>query len=172
MHMQSIWKATLAVALAASVLLAPAKIVAQGGGTVLKPTDTEKLLPEKVYYKGLSATTQLRNSGGIKFSDGFYVLATLVDTSGYSSDVQAKYQAYFITEVPIKLGGHDLAAGIYGIGFVGDKLLVTDVGAHDLFSVPSTPDTAMKRPMPLQVVTDAAAGFRLYALRRYVVITR
>lgn len=172
MHTQSIWKATLAAALAASILWAPAKVMAQGGGTVLKPADTEKLLPEKVYYKGLSATTQLRNSGGIKFNDGFYVLATLVDTSGYSSDVQAKYQAYFITEVPIKIGGHDLAAGIYGIGFVGDKLLVTDVGAHDLFSVPSTADAVMKRPMPLQVVADAAGGFRLYALRRYVVITR
>ena len=28
-----------------------------------------------------SATTQLRNSGGVKFSDGYYVLTTLVDTS-------------------------------------------------------------------------------------------
>lgn len=171
MQRQAIWKLAAAGALAAMMFAAPAKTMAQAG-TVLKAADTEKMLPDKVYYKGLSATTQLRNSGGIKFADGFYVLSTMVDTSGYSSDVQAKYQAYFITEVPIKLGGHDLAAGIYGIGFVKDKLLVTDVGAHDLFSVPSTQDDAIKRPMPLQVIADPAGGFRLYSLRKYVVLSR
>jgi hypothetical protein len=114
----------------------------------------------------------LRNSGGIKFADGFYVLATMVDTSGYSTDVQTKYQAYFITEVPIKLGGQSLGAGVYGIGFVGDKLLVTDVGAHDVLTVASNADAGMKRPTPMQVIADPAGGFRLYALRRYVVITR
>ena len=40
------------------------------------------MLPASVYYKAQSAPTQLRNSTGIKFSDGYYVLATLVDTSG------------------------------------------------------------------------------------------
>jgi len=169
------WRAMFEIAavstLAAVVLAIPANAVAQGG-TVLKPADTEKLLPDKVYYKGMSATTQLRNSGGIKFADGYYVLTTLVDTSGYSSDVQSKYQAYFITEVPIKLAGHGVNAGVYGIGFVGDKLVVTDVGAHDLFSVPSTQDDQIKRPTPLQVLTDPSGGFRLYAQRRYVLITR
>lgn len=158
-------------AMALAMVAAPARSAAQAG-TVLKPADTEKLLPEKVYYKGLSATTQLRNSGGIKFADGYYVLSTMVDTSGYSSDVQSKYQAYFITEVPIKLGGNDLAAGIYGIGFVGENLIVTDVGAHELFTVPSTKDDAIKRPTPLQVLADPAGGYRLYSLRHYVVIKR
>ena len=78
---------------------------------VLKPADTQKLLPASVYYKGQSATTQLRNSGGVKFADGSYVLTTLVDTSGYAADVSAKYQAYFITEVPLKVGGQSLPRG-------------------------------------------------------------
>jgi len=167
----AIWRTAAAAALASLLVVVPAKSVAQPAGTVLKPAETEKLLPDKVYYKGQAASTQIRNSGGIKFADGFYVLSTLVDTSGYASDVQAKYQAYFITEVPIKIGGHDLAAGIYGVGFVGDKLIVTDVGAHDLFSVPSTTDSAMKRPMPLQMV-ETNGEFRLYALRHYVTIAR
>ena len=143
-----------------------------GGGTVLKPSDMEKMLPDRVFYRGQSATTQLRNSGGIKFGDGFFVLATMVDTSGYSTDVQAKYQAYFITEVPIKLAGQSLGAGVYGIGFVGDKLIVTDVGAHDMLTVPSTADAELKRPMPMQMQADPSGGFRLYALRRYVAISR
>src|SRR5580658_3779327 len=163
MQLQSIWKTAAAVALAAAMLWAPVRIIAQGG-TVLKPADTEKLLPEKVYYKGQSATTQIRNSGGVKFADGYYVLSTLVDTSGYSSDVQAKYQAYFITEVPIKVGGQNLPAGIYGVGFVADnKFIVTDVGAHEVVTINTNTDAGLKRPTPLQVMADPAGGFRLYA---------
>jgi hypothetical protein len=140
---------------------------------VLKPADTEKLLPASVFYRGQSATTQLRNSGGVKFDDGFYVLASLVDTSGYSTGVAAKYQAYFIAEVPIKIGGQNLPAGVYGVGFVADnKFLVTDVGAHDVLTVDSASDEALKRPVPLQVLSDPAGGFRLYAGRKYVVFSR
>ena len=109
----------------------------------------------------------------MKFADGYFVLATMVDTSGYSSDVQAKYQAYFITEIPIKVGGQSLPAGVYGVGFVADnKFVVTDVGAHDLLTMNSTDDAGLKRPTPLQVMADPAGGFRLYAGRRYVVFSR
>jgi hypothetical protein len=120
-----------------------------------------------------TATTQVRNSGGVKFADGFYVLTSLVDTSGYSTGVAAKYQAYFITEVPIRIEGQKLVAGAYGIGFIaGNKFVVTDLGAHDVFSVSSKTDADLKRPMPLQVLPDPAHGFRLYAGRQYVVFER
>ncbi|HWG21197.1 MAG TPA: hypothetical protein VG225_11765 [Terracidiphilus sp.] len=167
-------KLAAAALLTLPVLGAPARAMAQGGGTILKPADTQKLLPASVYYKGQSAPSQLRNSGGVKFSDGYYVLATLVDTSGYSSDVQSKYQGYFITEVPLKIGGQDLPAGVYGVGFIGgDKFVVTDVGAHDVLTVNSANDPGLKRPTPLQVTTDpGGGGFRLYAGRRYVIFSR
>jgi hypothetical protein len=162
------------IAIAAlAVVAAPLGLIAQAGGTVLKAADAQKMLPSAVYYKAQSAPAQLRNSGGIKFPDGYYVLATLVDTSGYSSDVQAKYQAYFIAEVPITVGGHSLPAGVYGVGFVADnKLVVTDVGAHDLFTVSSANDSEIKRPMPLQFTTDPSGGFRLYEGRNFVTISR
>ncbi|HWT67099.1 MAG TPA: hypothetical protein VN151_13380 [Terracidiphilus sp.] len=161
-----------AAALAVAMLASPLRILAQGD-TVLKPEDTKKLLPAAVYYKAQSAPTQLRNSGGVKFADGYYLLATLVDTSGYSSDVASKYQAYFITEVAIKIGGHKLPAGIYGVGFIADnKFIVTDVGAHEVLTVTYATDEAMKRPVPLQMEKDAAGGYRLYSGRKYVTITR
>lgn len=173
MKMHVIGELAGALTLAVAVLVSPLRITAQGSDTVLKATDAQKLLPPAVYYKAQSAPTQLRNSGGIKFADGYYLLSTLVDTSGYSSDVQAKYQAYFITEVPIKIGGQSLPAGIYGVGFIaGDKLVVTDVGAHDLLTVSSATDQEMKRPLPLQVTTDPAGGFRLYEGRKYVTVSR
>ena len=173
MRFQSILKLGVAAALALAVLASPVRMLAQGGDTILKPADTQKLLPASVYYKAQSAPTQLRNSTGIKFADGFYLLATMVDTSGYSSDVAAKYQAYFITEIPIKIGGQNLPAGIYGIGFVGGgKFIVTDVGAHDVMTASSATDEGLKRPMPLQIIADPTGGFRLYGGRKYVVLTR
>jgi hypothetical protein len=169
----AILKTIAAGTMAVAMLAAPLAAMAQGSDTVLKPADTQKLLPASVYYKAQSATTQLRNSGGVKFADGYYVLATMVDTSGYSTDVAAKYQAYFIAEVPIKIGGQDLAAGVYGVGFVADnKFLVTDVGGHDVLKVATGEDEGMKRPTPLQVIADPAGGFRLYSGRRYVIFSR
>jgi hypothetical protein len=171
MRFQAIMKSASAAALVMAVVAVPA--LAQGSDTILKPTDTQKLLPASVYYKAQSAPTQLRNSTGIKFNDGYYLLATLVDTSGYSSDVAAKYQAYFIAEVPLKFGSETLPAGIYGVGFVpGDKFVVTDVGAHDVFTVGSATDEAIKRPTPLQIMADPSGGFRLYAGRKFVKFSR
>ena len=174
MGFQAIGKIAAAGALAVTMMAMPAQMKAQAAGdTVLKPADTQKLLPAAVYYKGQSAPTQLRNSGGVKFADGSFVLTTLVDTSGYSTGVAAKYQAYFITEVPLKFGGKNLAAGIYGVGFVADnKLVVTDVGANDVLWVATGDDAGMKRPMPLQIVANPAGGFRLYSGRRYVLFSR
>ena len=172
MRLQSIWKLAGAGVLALAVMASPARMMAQGG-TVLKASDAQKMLPAAVYYKAQSASTQLRNSGGVKFADGYYLLATMVDTSGYSSDVSSKYQAYFITEVPIKIGGQSLPAGVYGIGFIpGNKFVVTDVGAHDVLTVSYATDEALKRPMPLEVLADQAGGFRLYEGRKYVHFSR
>jgi len=73
--------------------------------SVLKAADVgTKLLPDKVWFRGQNAPVQGRNSGGVRYADGFYVLVTLVDNSGYSSGVREKYQAYFITEVPLEVG--------------------------------------------------------------------
>jgi hypothetical protein len=167
-------KIASAAALAVAMMAAPAGAVAQAGSdTVLKAAEVQKLLPASVYYDGQPASTQLRNSGGVKFADGHFVLVSLVDNGGYSTGVAAKYQAYFVAEVPIQIGGQSLPAGVYGVGFIaGDKFVVTDVGAHDVLTVSSSSDAEMKRPMPLQVTADPAGGFRLYAGRRYVTLTR
>jgi hypothetical protein len=173
MNVQGIGKLAVLTALAAAIFASPLHMMAQGGDSVLKPADTQKLLPAAVYYKGQSAPTQLRNSGGVKYADGYYVLASLVDTSGYSTSVASKYQGYFIAEVPLKIGGQTLLAGAYGIGFIADdKFVVTDIGAHDVLTASSSTDREIKRPMPLQVTADPAGGFRLYVGREYVTFSR
>jgi hypothetical protein len=142
---------------------------------VLKASDiAPTLLPDHVYFKGQTAPTQPRNSGGVKFADGTYLLASMVDTSGYTSGVREKYQAYLITDNPIEVGGQKLPAGAYGIGWIaGQKFVVQDLGAHDVLTVDSKHDADMKRPMPLQVIAGSSAGtYLLYGGRDSVEIKR
>jgi hypothetical protein len=145
--------------------------------TVLHPTDAAKVLPGSVFFRGQSATVQTRNSGGVRFSDGYLVLACLVDNSGYSTGIQEKYQAYFITEVPIIIGGHTLAPGAYGTGIIksasGLQFVVLDIGAHDLFTVDAIGDAKFRRPTPLQVIeSDTPGKYRLYFGRNYIEFER
>ncbi len=173
MHWQAIRKMACTSALAAAVILPFPAPGQQPADKILAAVDVQKLLPASVWYAGQSAPTELRNSGGVQFADGHYVLATLVETSGYSTAVAAKYQAYFVVEAPIHIAGQDLPAGVYGIGFVaGNQFVVTDIGAHDVFTASSTHDDAIPRPRPLEVLPDPAGGFRLYAGRNYVTFTR
>jgi hypothetical protein len=143
---------------------APAKEAA------LKATEVGgKLLPEKVFFRGQNAPVQARNSGGVRYADGLYVLVALVDNSGYSSGIREKYQAYFITEVPLEIGGQSLKPGAYGIGFLdADKFIVMDIGANDLFTTGSKKDGELKHPVPLQVVATDGAAYRLYKGRDFV----
>jgi hypothetical protein len=131
---------------------------------VLNAIEAAKLLPTEVFFRGQSAPIQGRNSGGVRFSKDSVLLATLVDTSGYSSAVQEKYQAYLITETPIEIGGHRLEPGAYGCGFIAnDTFIVMDIGGHDLFTAHSTRDGNLHRPMPLQIL-PAPGGTQLYRL--------
>jgi hypothetical protein len=140
---------------------------------LLPALEAQKYVPATVFFRGQVATVQARNSGGIKLPDGMLVLSALVDTSGYSTAVQQKYQAYFITEVPVDINGQTLKPGAYGVGFIeGSRFVVMDVGAHDLFTVGGQRDAELKRPTPLQLLVDAAPGrYRLYINRNYVVLT-
>lgn len=143
--------------------------------TVLRATDIQpKLFPEAVFFRGQSAPVQMRNTGGVHFSDDHYVLAGMVDNSGYSTGIREKYQAYLISEVTLQIGGQTLKPGAYGMGFIeGGKFVVLDLGANDLFQVGSQRDLEMKRPIPLQVVGAAETGkYRLYMGREYVEFSR
>jgi hypothetical protein len=155
-----VWQCGLTVAAAA------------GSEAVLKASDiTTKIFPDQVFFRGQVASVQMRNTGGVRFADDMFVLAALVDNSGYSSDIRQKYQAYFISEVALEIGGQKLAPGAYGVGFVQGKFVVMDLGAHDLFQADSAHDTEMKRPVPLQVV-NSNGKYRLYSGRDYVEFAR
>jgi|GEM_PF-414364 len=148
---------------------------AAGKEVVLKAADiTPKIFPERVFFRGQSAPVQLRNTGGVHFADDSYVLAGLVDSSGYSTGIKEKYQGYLLNEVTLEVGDQTLKPGAYGFGFLtGGKFMVMDLGANDVLQVTSQRDAEMKRPVPLQVAAASPAGsYRLYAGRDYVEFRR
>lgn len=157
--LQTLWIAVL--------FLASSAVAQSAQPTILHAAEAAKLLPDAVFFRGQSATVQSRNSAGIHFADDMFVLTSLVDNSGYSSGVQQKYQAYFITEVPLDFSGQTLKPGAYGVGIVKDHFIVMDIGAHDLFAAPVSHDAELKRPTPLQLNADGD-HYRLYFGRDYV----
>jgi len=148
---------------------------ADGKDVVLKAADmTPKLFPETVFFRGQSAPVQMRNTGGVHFADDAYVLAGMVDNSGYSSGIRQKYQAYLLTEVPLQIGGQSVKPGAYGFGFLeGNRFVLLDLGANELFQTASHRDVGIKRPTPFQILAAAESGkYRLYMGREFVEFSR
>ena len=169
-HAKRVWFGLLILAL--STTLVHAQDAAKGTEKLLKASDmTEKILPDRVFFRGQVAGVQKRNAAGVHYADDAYVIVTLVDSSGYSTDIRERYQGYLLSEVPLQIGDQKVPAGAYGFGFVSGKLTIMDLGAHDVAQTASAKDADMKRPVPLQIV-GSAGKYRLYAGREYVELSR
>jgi hypothetical protein len=134
---------------------------------LLSAEELKNIVPAEFFFRGQKAPTQLRNSTGFQTADGKVTFASLVDTAGYSTAVQQKYQGLLITESKLSIGGSELAPGEYGFGFAGDKFVVMNVDNEDILNVPYQTDADLKRPMPLKMV-EGGAGYKLYAGRKWI----
>jgi hypothetical protein len=153
------------------LLLLPCAALAQGWPRILEGAELERVVPPGFYFEGQSAATQMRNAAAVQLGPRRFVMAGLVDTSGYSSDVQAKYQGFIVTDSPITIGGTRLPTGAYGFGFTSDGWLnVMDVGGRRVLSVRARNDAGLPRPRPLMMM-NARNGVRLYAGKSFVLIS-
>ena len=166
-------RAVLSFGLSGIVLLVGlphSAIAQQAANHVLSSAELEKLVPAEYFYRGQKATVQMRNAVGMETAGGMMVLAALVDTSGYSTAIQQKYQGLLITEAKLKIGGSEVGPGQYGFGFSADgKFMLMNVANSDLLSSNYQNDDAMKRAMPLKLVEDGGR-YRLYAGKKYIAI--
>jgi hypothetical protein len=159
--------AVAALAVLCSLALA---VAAQERAVVLTGADLTRVVPPGFYFQGLTAPTQMRNAAAVRFGSNRYVIAGMVDTSGYAADVRASYEGFLITDSAISVNGSDLGVGAYGFGFSNDgKLNILDLAGNKILSVSTTRDSALKRPRPL-MMTSAGDGIRLYGGKEYVVI--
>ena len=148
----------------------PVLLAAQDQATILTGTELSRVVPPGFYFQGLTAPTQMRNAAAARFGTSRYVIAGLVDTSGYAADVRARYEGFLITDSAITINGSELGTGAYGFGFSNDgKLNVLDLAGKEVLSVSTTKDLQLKRPRPL-MMTTAGNGVRLYGGKDYAVI--
>jgi hypothetical protein len=146
-----------------------ALVAMQASAQILTADQAKKAAPSSFFFAGQSAAVQMRNAAGLKNSAGKFVLAGLVDTSGYSTGIAEKYQGFLITETKLSFEGASLEPGAYGFGFKDGKFTVMNIAATDLLSTASENDDQVKHPVPLRFEKDGG-GYRLYAGRKYVAV--
>lgn len=151
-----------------AVALLGTGLAQQAAQHLLSGDEIKKMTPTEFFFRGQKAPVQVRNSTGLQLANGAVVMAALVDSSGYSTAIQQKYQGLLITEVKVNIGGADLAPGQYGFGFAADnKFVVMDVGNNDVLSTAYQTDQSLQRPVPLKLM-EADGGYRLYAGKKWV----
>lgn len=135
---------------------------------VLGGDDLKKAVPAEYFFRGQKAPVQLRNAVGFQLANGKMTILALVDASGYSTDIQQKYQGMLITESRIQIGDQTLPPGQYGFGFTADgKFMVMDVAENEVLTASYQTDKELQRPVPLKIIEDGA-GYKLYGGRKWV----
>ena len=138
---------------------------------ILNEAAARRIVPSSFYFAGQSAPTQIRNSAVALLGADRRIIAGLVDTSGYSTEISGKYEGFLITDSPVKVGGKTLGTGAYGFGFSTDgKLHIFDLSSREIMAVETKNDAEMKRPRPL-MMNVAADGVRFYKGKNYALIT-
>jgi len=137
---------------------------------VVPEEELPRIVPTGFYYEGQVAPTQMRNAAAVRIHERKHVIVALVDNSGYAADIRAKIEGFWATDVPVRLGGRNLAAGVYPFGVSREGVLnVYDLAGTLRFSVKTSRDDDLRNPRPLAMVM-AGDGIRFYRGRNYVLV--
>ncbi len=131
-------------------------------------------LPRDFYLQGNAIPTEKRNAALVITPSGKQLLFALLDTSGYSSQIQQKYIGMIIAEGRASVGTASLKVGSYGFGLTTkeDKTYfnIYDQAGTKMASCLMKNDAQLKVPRPLQVVLARDGTARLYIGREWVQI--
>jgi len=150
---------------------------AQGSLELVAGKAFDQALPKDFYLEGNAIPTERRNAAMLKTPSGARLLLALLDTSGYSSQVQGKYLGMVITEGPISICGKALAVGSYGFGLKkppGEsdepaEFFLYNQAGDKVAQCPASKDLVLEHPRPLEVFPKGAAT-RWYLGRNIVEI--
>jgi hypothetical protein len=145
--------AALALGVAAILAAAPAPAQAQ---EKLEGKAFDSAVVKDFYLEGNAIPVQKRNTVVLKAADGKRMVFGLLDTTGYSAEIQAKYIGMIIVERKATVGGAALGPGAFGFGLKKPtppegpaQLIVYDVGGTKVAEVPAAYDKALAQPVPL-----------------------
>ena len=133
-------------------------------------------LPTNFYLEGNAIPTQKINAVMVKTPAGARALFSLIDTTGYASNITTKYVGMMITEGDLNLCGKKITVGSYGFGWAKPGTGEDKPGKFSLFDQAgkavtdcATPrDAKLQQPKPLQIVIAPDGSARLYDGRHYL----
>lgn len=151
--------------------------VAAHGEKPFEPTtgkSFDRAVPKDFYLEGNAIPTAKRNAVLVHTTGGGRALFALIDTSGYATDVIARYAGMIITEGDLTVCGIKLTTGSYGFGWArpgndGEgpgSLLLYDQAGKKLGECVTQRDPGLKQPRPLQVIPTDGGG-KLYYGRQF-----
>jgi hypothetical protein len=150
---------------------------AQGVFKVEKGEAFNKIVPRDFVLEENAIPTEKRNTVLVFTPTGARVLAGLLDTSGYSSQVQQKYLGMLIAEGNVEVCGHQIAVGSYGFGLAkapgaaegkASVFMLYNQAGKKVLSCTAKWDSELKSPRPLQIVVSGGGAARLYVSRNWV----
>lgn len=161
----------LAVAI---LVLGPDRVCAQGAFELVTGKAFDSAMPKDFYLEGNAIPTQKRNAALLKTPAGARVLFALIDTTGYSSQIQQKYEGMVISEGKFSLCGVMVGVGSYGFGRTKPaatsnedaKFFLYNQAGEKIGECAAKKDAQIKQPNPLHVVVGKGQPARLY-LGRY-----
>ena len=168
------WLAIVATLLLCCAAANPAS--GQGVFKVEKGEAFNKIVPKDFVLEENSIPTEKRNSALVLTPSGSRLVVGLLDTSGYSSQVQEKYLGMLIAEGDVVVCGRKTGVGSFGFGLAkaqsstGKKALnfmLYNQAGKKVAECPASWDAKMKGPLPLQVVVSGGTA-RLYVGRTWV----
>jgi hypothetical protein len=154
----------------AAVVLAGCGVMpAQGGFELVTGKPFDSAFVKDFYLEGNSIPTEKRNAALVRTPAGARVEFALLDTSGYSSQIQQKYSGMVISEGDVSVGGVKLGVGSFGFGTkmphppgnADGHLFLYDQSGNEIGECTAKRDSAAKAPRPLQVTVSGGSA-RLY----------
>ena len=144
------------------------------GVTVVSEQRLKQLLPATVFIDGENVPTQERNAALAQLPNGKLVIASLIDTAGYSSSYQEKYSGVLLSQTGFSVGSKSLDAGAYALGRKksGDSvtLYIYNLGGDQLAEIPTQKQDNLRPLKPLQIIVAEDGSARLFLGPHFVAI--
>jgi hypothetical protein len=142
----------------------PGSACAQGAFEQMSGKAFESAIPNDFYLEGNRIPVQKRNAALLKTPVGARLVLGLIDTTGYSSQIQQKYIGMVITEGKVSVCDVPLSVGSYGFGLErpAGKFFLYNQAGEKVGDCGAKKDSAVKQPKPLNIVLSKNGGARLY----------
>ena len=160
----------------ALLIITPRGACAQAAFEQLTGKAFESAVPNDFYLEGNRIPVEKRNAALLKTPAGARVVLALIDTTGYSSQIQQKYIGMVITEGKVSVCSVSLDVGSYGFGLEkpaapsGEegKFILYNQAGEKVGECGTKKDRGVKQPKPLNIVLSKQVGARLYLGRYFV----